>query len=287
MTDLSITEPVDYLLIGHVTQDLTAQGPTLGGTATYAALTAKAFNLRVGVVTSCRQDLALEELNGIHVYGKGSRETSTFINTYTPAGRIQHVKSTADPLSLADVPTAWRNASIVHLGPVLHEIEMDLVGAFSRSMVGLTPQGWLREWNAEGLINACAWSDAARILSKAQAAVISVEDVHGNEEVILEFAQQIPILVVTEGAAGARVFWNGDQRTFRPPEAVEVDPVGAGDIFAASFFIRYQSTHDAWEAARFANLLASKSVTRKNLTGIPTGEEIKQSMAEIIEYRVL
>ncbi len=287
MTDLSIIEPVDYLLIGHVTQDLTALGPTLGGTATYATLTAKAFGLRVGVVTSCRQELALEELNGISICRKGSRETSTFINTHTPAGRVQHVKRAADPLSLADVPAAWRNAPIVHLGPVLHEIEPDLVGAFPRSMVGLTPQGWLRQWDAEGLIHASAWMEAAHVLSHADVAVISAEDVRGDEEVIHEFAQQLPVLVVTEGAAGARVFWNGDQRSFRPPEVVELEPVGAGDIFAASFFIRYQNTHDAWEAARFANLLASKSVTRKNLAGIPTPDEVKQSMAEIIEYRVL
>jgi len=122
MTDLSIIEPVDYLLIGHVTLDLTAQGPTLGGTATYAALTAKAFNLRVGVITSCRQDLALEELKGISICRKKSLETSTFINTHTPAGRVQHIKGAADSLKLEDVPAAWRNAPIVHLGPVLHEI---------------------------------------------------------------------------------------------------------------------------------------------------------------------
>jgi len=91
------------------------------------------------------------------------------------------------------------------------------VGAFPLSMVGLTPQGWLRRWDSEGLINASAWTEATHVLSHADVALISAEDVHGDEEVIHEFAQQLPVLVVTEGAAGARVFWNVDQRAFHPP----------------------------------------------------------------------
>ena len=52
-------EPVDYLIIGHVTQDLTPNGPTLGGTASYSALTAKALGLRVGIVTAFAEGLQL------------------------------------------------------------------------------------------------------------------------------------------------------------------------------------------------------------------------------------
>ncbi len=40
MSDL---RPVDYLLIGHVAVDLTPSGKQLGGTVSYAALTAKAM----------------------------------------------------------------------------------------------------------------------------------------------------------------------------------------------------------------------------------------------------
>ena len=46
---------------------------------------------------------------------------------------------------------------------------------------------------------------------------------------------------------------------------------------AASFFIRYHQTHDPWEAARFANVLASTSVTRRGLAGVPTSEEAEQA----------
>ena len=43
MSDLALLEPVDYLVIGHVAHDLTPEGPRLGGTAAYSALTAMAL----------------------------------------------------------------------------------------------------------------------------------------------------------------------------------------------------------------------------------------------------
>jgi sugar/nucleoside kinase (ribokinase family) len=287
MSELALLQPVDYLMIGHVTQDLTPQGPALGGTASYAALTAKAFGLRVGMVTSCRNDLNLEIFDGISIVRKEAQQNSTFINEQTPAGRIQHIKGIAETLTLSDIPQAWHSAPLVHLGPILHEISGEIAAAFPQAVLGVTPQGWLREWDKDGLISACYWTEAGQTLGFADAAVISIEDVHGDEDAINEFSSMLPVLVVTEGAAGARVYWNGDLRTFRPPEVQEVDPVGAGDIFAVSFFIRYQATRDPWESARFATLLAANSVTRPTLTGVPTQEEVKRSMTEIIELKTL
>lgn len=287
MSDLANLSPVDYLIIGHITQDLTPQGPALGGTASYAALTAKAFGLRVGIVTSCRFDLDLSTFDGIPVVRKDAAQNSTFINTYTPAGRIQHVRGVAEIITLADIPEAWRSASIVHLGPVVHEISPEIVSAFPGSILGVTPQGWLRNWNGEGMVSYCKWPEAPQIVKHAGVVVMSIEDVQGDEDVVSEFAALVPVLVVTEGAAGARIYWNGDLRTIRPPEEKEIDPVGAGDIFATSFFIRYQATRDPWESARLATLVAATSVTRKTLAGVPTKEELKRYMTEIIEIKSL
>ena len=69
------------------------------------------------------------------------------------------------------------------------------------------------------------------------------------------------VLAVTEGPAGARLYWNGDLRRFRALQVKEVDATGAGDIFAAAFFWRLHVTRDPWAAAKFATHLASFSVT--------------------------
>jgi sugar/nucleoside kinase (ribokinase family) len=63
----------------------------------------------------------------------------------------------------------------------------------------------------------------------------------------------------------------------------EVDPTGAGDIFAAAFFARLYTTRDPWEAGRFATHLAAFSVTRHGLEGVPTREEIDLCLTEIVE----
>ena len=90
------------------------------------------------------------------------------------------------------------------------------------------------------------------------------------------------ILVITEGSAGARVYWNGDVRRFRAPTVTEVEATGAGDVFAAAFFTRQYTTRDPWEAARFANQIAANSVTRSGLDSIPTPEEVQESLLEVL-----
>jgi sugar/nucleoside kinase (ribokinase family) len=87
---------------------------------------------------------------------------------------------------------------------------------------------------------------------------------------------------VTENAAGAVLYWNGDRRRFRAPQVTEVDPTGAGDVFAAAFFTRLFTTRDPWEATRFATLIATRSVTRVGLEGIATAPEIEECRTEIL-----
>jgi len=275
-------QPVDYLVIGHLTQDVTPAGPMLGGTAAYAALTARALGLRVGVVTSCHPDLDTSLLSEVQIVTWPAEHTTTFENIPHEKGRVQILHAVASPLHLNMVPEAWRSAPIVHLAPVAQEVDPKLVRAFPDSFIGLTPQGWLRAWDANGRVHFTEWPEARYVLEAANAAVLSIEDVQGNEALIEEMLAAIRVLVVTEGAAGARLYWNGDLRYFRPPAVQEVDSTGAGDIFAAAFFIRLHQTRDPWEAARYATQLAAISVTRPGLLGVPTPAEAQANLVEII-----
>ena len=111
---------------------------------------------------------------------------------------------------------------------------------------------------------------------------MSVEDINRNLELVEEMAHHTRVLCLTEGDAGAVLHWNGDRRRFRPTMVEEVDATGAGDIFAAAFFVRLYSTRDPWEAARFATQLAARSVTRAGLDGIPTSQEIEECLMEVL-----
>ncbi len=283
MQKLARIEPVDYLVIGHLTQDLTPAGPTFGGTVTYAALTARALGLRVGIVTSFPPELPLPNWEGIEIAAYPSGQATTFENIYTPEGRVQVLHGRADDLDLSNIPETWRSAPLIHLGPVAREVDPKLARQFPNAFVGLTPQGWLRDWNRDGNVFYGDWLEAGYVLEQASAAVLSIEDVRGDERVIEDMSARIRILVVTEGSAGARVYWNGDVRHFPAPKELETDATGAGDIFAATFFHRLQTTRDPWEACRCANSLAAVSVTRPGIQGIPTPTEVQSCLIEVIE----
>ena len=283
MLNLVSPEPVDYLVIGHVAHDLTPDGPRLGGTVAYSALTARALGLRVGIVTSVGPETSLESLKDIPIISIESAQSTTFENIYTKQGRLQYLRAQATQIDFNQVPETWRRASIIHLGPLANELESILPMEFSPALLGITPQGWMRKWDTEGRVSPTEWKDPESALARAGAVIISREDVGGNDEVIEHMAHQTRVLAVTEGAAGAVLYWNGDRRRFRAPQMKEVDATGAGDVFAAAFFVRLFKTRDPWEATRFATLIASRSVTRVGLAGIPTAREIEECAMEILQ----
>src|SRR5206468_1034550 len=86
---------VEYLLLGHVTVDrLDERRVVLGGTATYAALTARNLGGRVGVHTSSAYEPGLiDTLGGVLVARIPSEFTSCFVNDYTAGKRRQTIES--------------------------------------------------------------------------------------------------------------------------------------------------------------------------------------------------
>jgi sugar/nucleoside kinase (ribokinase family) len=269
----SVTE-LDYLIFGHVTRDLIDGAFTIGGTVSYAARTARALGCRVGAVTSASPDLDLSQvLDGVLVTRFPAAMTTTFRNVYTPDGRRQMLHGVAEMLVPKMVPPNWK-ATIVHLGPVARECDPALVNVFGDAFVGLTPQGWMRRWDQAGRVSCCQWEEAEELGSRADAVVLSEEDVAGDEALVAHYASQMRLLVVTQGAAGCTVYTAGQSRHFPALAVHEVDPTGAGDIFAAAFFVWLQRKDDPWAAARFANCVAARSVTRPGLLGAPSPEEV-------------
>ena len=266
--------PIDYLVIGHLSGDRTPDGIQLGGTAAYSALTARALGLRVGIVTAWSEDLPLHLLQSIPLAGELVDQSTSFENTITEGSRAQTIHHVAPSLDYYHIPEPWRTASIVHLGPIAQEVEPSIVRHFPDAFLGITAQGWLREWDTAGKVINAEWPEAPFMLNKIDATVISVEDVSADENRIQEFAEAGKVLAVTEGADGARIYFQDEERHFPAPKTMEIDSVGAGDIFTTAFFIQLQRTGNPWKAAEFANQLAANSVTRTGLESIPGPDEI-------------
>lgn len=86
-----------------------------------------------------------------------------------------------------------------------------------------------------------------------------------------------PVLVLTLGKEGAELYINQRIPEIHPQSSAEIDPTGAGDIFAAAFIIEKEIRgKTAYDSACFASALAAISVTRPGIQGIATLEEIQE-----------
>src|SRR5690348_14288849 len=204
------TERPDFLAIGHITRDLLPDGSwRLGGAVTYAALTAARLGLRPGIVTSAPPDVLVTldaALPDIPLSAIPSVEATTFENIYSAQGRQQFLHGRAAPLTLSAVTEAWRDAPIVMLGPVAQEIDASVVGGFPNSLVAATPQGWLRQWDADGAITPSPLANADILLPHLRALILSREDVGVSADMVFgKWARTVPLIAVTCSRDGAYV----------------------------------------------------------------------------------
>jgi len=269
-----------FLAVGHVTKDLLPGGAyTMGGTVTYAALTARNLGVSTAVLTSAPPDLDVRgNLQGIQVHIVPAQRATTFANIYENGKRQQFLHGIATPLMAGHMPLDWWRIPVVLLGPLAGELGLDWLGVFPTSVVGVTPQGWMRRWDGDGRVTAKPWEEAEQILPRVDVLVFSEEDVGRDEALIRRYARLVRIAVVTRGCGGATVFHYGVGRSFPAFRAQKVDPTGAGDVFAAAFLIRLRETGDVDVAAAFANCTASFAVEGQGTTTIPTRRQVEERL---------
>lgn len=270
----------DYLVVGHVTKDVVPDGFVFGGTVSYCSLTAQKLGRRAAVLTRCEPLPELPEyLRGVALHLVPSTSTTTFENVYTRAGRTQRVRDVAPPIPADAVPPAWRACPVVHLGPVSQEVPPELADSFPAStVIGATPQGWLRAWDESGRVRFAPWQDAERVLSRIDVLIFSPEDVGGDEALVKRYAEMAKLAVVTDRHNGCVVWQRGRQEQFAAYDVEEVDPTGAGDVFATAFFLRYGDSQDPSDAARFANSAASFVVEGRGTAVLPTMEQVESRL---------
>lgn len=262
----------EYLAIGHITRDLLPDGGTAaGGTALYTAITAERLGLRAAILTAASH-LPEQHPSTVPIVSAPTDRTSTFENRYTPSGRQQWLHAEAPPIGIADIPDTWRAASLVHLGPVLHECSLEMIQAFPNARVIATPQGWMRRWSPDlpSRISYEPWRPDPTLLKQLSALVLSIEDVAGDESVPQAYAQHCPLVALTRGPNGATLYIDGQPHAIAARPSIEHDPTGAGDVFAASFLIRLHETNDPIEAAHFAAEVAGTSVEGPGISAIPS-----------------
>jgi hypothetical protein len=258
---------VDYLVVGHWCEDITPGGLLRhGGSVAYAGLAADALGCRSAVVTSAARDGGVRRaLAGLQLRLLAAARSTRFENRRGPGGwREQRLYARALPLHAGHIPKRWRRPGILHLAPVAGEVDPGLLTQCEATVKGLTPQGWLRGWDAAGRIYPRRWPLAEAVFAQADAVVLSEEDLDGGPALEV-YRRSARLLVVTQGRRGCTVFRGRQARSFTAPAVIERDASGAGDIFAAAFFIALLRSGNPWEAARQANSVAAPSVAQADL----------------------
>lgn len=273
---------IDYLAIGHICADLQPDGTTrLGGTALFAALTAHALGLSVGIVTACGHDLDLSALPAdIAVLRQPSPSTTIFENRYTASGRTQLLHAQASAIDLGLVPDTWRSAPMVHLAPIMQDVPLgtDITAQFPRAVVAATPQGWLRHVHASRLVTTTPALLRELPLSDIDIVVLSEEDVQGEETLVQQLSRRVRIVVLTRAERGASVLHAGQIVEVPAARADVADPTGAGDVFAAAFLAATAEGQDPVGAAYWACAAAAWAIEAPGASGLPTREMVRERL---------
>lgn len=247
------------VVCGHVTLDRAGDALAPGGSAWYASRALVALRATARVLTAAGPDFPREALEGMEARVLPSARTTTFENAYAPDGRrTQRVLAAASPLDPAALPGSWRGADAVLLAPVLGELEpARFAAATAGRRVALCVQGLVREVAPSGAVLPRRWAPGPADLAGIDAAVLGDDDVAGQDDLPRRLAATIPIVVFTHGARGCEVIAGGRTTRVGVHPAAEVDPTGAGDVFAAGFLLALARGEDPIQAARLGAAAAS------------------------------
>ncbi|HVQ29814.1 MAG TPA: PfkB family carbohydrate kinase [Vicinamibacteria bacterium] len=268
------------LAIGHVTFDRRDASEVLGGSVSYGSITARRLGWEAGVLTAAGPDFdPARDLPGVSAFVHRSSATTRFLNLYDAAGeRRQIVEARADDIELLPLAESWRAPDALLLSPVTGEIVGPLAPAFEASVVGAIAQGWLRAFDAEGNVSAQGWADPGRALLGVHVLFLSEHDLPDGQDPH-SFLPYVPIVAVTRGWRGVSLLSRDGEIAVPGFPRPEVDPTGAGDVFAAAFLVGYHERGDPEAAAVFACCAASCAVEGVGTSSLGDRAEVERRVS--------
>jgi 1D-myo-inositol 3-kinase len=254
----------DYTTVGHVTIDVLDDGSRhVGGTAFYSALQAARLGRRALIVTRGRAreiDELIEPYRGeLELMVLPARHTTTLHTVGSGANRSQRVLAWAGPIA----DDLVLDTAILHLAPVARETPDRWRGR--ADFLGLTPQGLVREWSGgDRLMAPAPPADAARLVAgSCDAIVLGEQERTSCAGLIATAGAAGAVVAVTAGAAPVTILapGGGDAVELEVPALAgpveDLGDLGAGDVFAAAFFVALSDGRPPLEAAGFASAAAA------------------------------
>lgn len=297
----------DYVTVGHVTRDAIERPERgtlyrVGGSAFYSALQAARLGLKTliltqgvpaeleGLLAPYRDELELRVIPA---------ERTTTLSTHgTGSARTQSLLAWAGPMLEPIVV----DTKILHISPIARETPSSWEGR--ADFVGVTPQGLVRRWpendgppliqlDTSSLLgdipmvppaNETSPRDISAVALQASllperfdAAVIAEHECPHCHALFKAARRHGASIAVTAASRPTTVHLPGDDSVVQtpfPPVTVVRDEIGAGDVFAATFFVALAEGRPPLEAAVLANGAASARISGESPSAIARREEI-------------
>lgn len=253
----------DYTTVGHVTADVLADGSTrAGGGAFYSALQAARLGRRAKILTRgvraeieqllapYSSELELEVIDAPCTTTLATRGPDA--DADAGASRSQRMLAWAGEIG----DRIAVDTEILHLAPIARETPARWQGR--AAFVGLTPQGLVRAWSGMGSSVVAAPLDLARLPARCDAAVINDGERESCRS-LLGDRERVGVIAVTDGPAPGELRLPGGEIACVDVPVLEdvLDDIGAGDAFAAAFFIALSEGAAPRAAAAFGNAAAA------------------------------
>lgn len=285
-----MTSRYDYVAVGHVTLDVIEDRPAgvvsqPGGGAFYSAMQASRLGFRTLIVTQGVPDeieaLLAPYLDELDLDVIPAEHTTTLATTGSDTDRRQRVLAWAGPMAAEELE---RDTAILHFAPVARETPTAWSGP--ADFVGITPQGLLRRWTAAEQTFSLAALDPVMLPSHFHAAVIGEQELSSCKALLDAARATGAPVAVTAGSRPTTVYLPAGERASPtvqaavPSTAPAYEDLGAGDVFAAAFFVSLSEGHSARDAAAFGNAAAAIRVSHAGADAIGGRPVIEQALRE-------
>ena len=180
----------------------------------------------------------------------------------------------ADDIDLEPLPDDWREPDALLLSPVageLHGFSVASLGAGSsgrspRAGCGRsTPVATSPRDSGMALPATCSGST-----SSSSPSTTCRTPKRGSRELL----RHVPLVALTRGWRGLTLLTRDGEYEVPSLPRTEVDPTGAGDVFAAAFLVRYHESGDPLEAAAFGACAASCAVEGVGASSLGDRDEV-------------
>ena len=280
------------LVVGGLTLDVIKSAGTLqrrvGGGAYYCSLAGTRLGARVQLRTVVGPSIRPEPLSemeseGVTVVAERAPSSIEFVNSLVENGRrVQEVISVGGPPIKVE-PDAIEGFDLVHITPVLGEVDPSLAELGLASATAIEVQGFVRERRTGALIMK-HWEDRDQWIRRKLLVHLSDEELpyfcrRSLKEALVTGGPEV--IVMTRSARGSFIL-NRERTLFIPALPVDViDDVGCGDVYSMAMALSMVEGKDLLDSAVTATAAATLTAEGRGLEKLRLGMEFdeRKSMA--------